>query len=400
LEKTNSKILINHVDFSSCYGCGVCAIICPQKIIKIELNDDGFFAPFLDDAKDCLNCGLCLSVCAYHHIALPIIDLTKVKYYAGWNDDELIRRRCSSGGIAYAIGKHLIKQGYKAIGVKYNIDCNRAEHYVSETVESFTHSIGSKYLPSYALDAFSQINLNDKFFVTGTPCQIDSLRRYIKKLGIEENFILLDFFCHGVPSMNLWKKYSESIEKKLGRIKYLEWRNKGNGWHNSYVMKAEGVKLSDSGIINGPTYGQKKHGGNVYYSSKGQGDLFYHFFLGNLCLNDACYDHCKYKMSSSSADIRIGDLWGNKYKSDEDGVSALIIFNEKGEAIISEMKDLTLIEDNPQVVMEGQMKISPKRKSSFNYVKHSLKRNRKLSEIALVAQLIDLLFDRIRKIST
>ena len=30
-----------------CTGCGVCAAVCPKKCLKIELNDDGFYIPYL-----------------------------------------------------------------------------------------------------------------------------------------------------------------------------------------------------------------------------------------------------------------------------------------------------------------------------------------------------------------
>ena len=57
--------------------------------------------------------------------------------------------------------------------------------------------------------------------VSGTPCQIDSLRRYINKMKCQENFVLLDFFCHGVPSKFVWDKYIKEQQDKLGNIDFL-----------------------------------------------------------------------------------------------------------------------------------------------------------------------------------
>ena len=52
-------------------------------------------------------------------------------------------------------------------------------------------------------------------------------------------------------------------------------------------------------------------GEKSYYNKKrSEGDLFYKFFLGNMCLGRACYKDCKFKYLNSAADIRIGDLWG------------------------------------------------------------------------------------------
>lgn len=40
-------------------------------------------------------------------------------------------------------------------------------------------------------------------------------------------------------------------------------------------------------------------------------------FLGDYCSGKHCQERCKYKYDKSSADIRIGDLWGKTYAKDE-----------------------------------------------------------------------------------
>ena len=111
------------------------------------------------------------------------------------------------GGVGFEVGALLLNRGYKVCGVRYNADNNRAEHYIASDVRELIQSAGSKYIQSYTVDAFKAINRKEKYLVTGTPCQIDSFRRYIQKFRCEDNFVLLDFFCHGVPSMFVWQKY-------------------------------------------------------------------------------------------------------------------------------------------------------------------------------------------------
>lgn len=73
---------------------------------------------------------------------------------------------------------------------------------LQHTVEELIPSIGSKYIQSYTEEAFKKIDRKQKYLVTGTPCQIDSFRRFIRKFRCEDNFILMDFYCHCVPSMH------------------------------------------------------------------------------------------------------------------------------------------------------------------------------------------------------
>lgn len=71
----------------------------------------------------------------------------------------------------------------------------------------------------------------------------------------------------------------------------------------------------------------------------------------------ACHKDCKYKYNRSSADIRIGDLWGKTYKDNEEGVSALVSFTPKGEKAIALLVDNCTLTEHPfEVVAEGQMK--------------------------------------------
>ena len=86
--------------------------------------------------------------------------------------------------------------------------------------------------------------------------------------------------------------------------------------------------------------------------------MFYRLFLSDTCLGKACYDKCKFKYDRSSADIRIGDLWGKTYKDNEDGVSAAVAFTEKGNEILRQCQ-CELVEHPFEVVAEGQMKKAP-----------------------------------------
>lgn len=303
----------------NCYGCGVCSKICAKNLIEIKLNSEGFYEPVITDLDKCTDCGLCSSVCAYN-FDNPSTTPSQVNPYAAWSKDDLVRKRCSSGGVAFEIGRTLINQGYKVCSVRYNSEKGRAEHYIASNIDELWDSVGSKYIQSYTLNALTLIDKKERYLFVGTPCQVDSMRRYAKKMKAEDNFVFVDFFCHGVPSMHLWKKYISSVSRKIGHPTSVSWRNKSTGWHESYEMAIKNNENAE-----------------IYMSKKSDGDFFYKLFLSNVCLGKACYSKCKYKFTSSAADIRLGDAWGKLYEKNDDGVSVAIAFTNKGFSILNQI---------------------------------------------------------------
>lgn len=365
----------------NCYGCGVCSAACPKKIINIRLNKDGFYKPWIEDKKGCIECGICLDVCSFNHTE-PAIKDRPIKSWAAWSNDERVRRKCSSGGIGFEIGKQLIEHGYKAVGCRYDVEKQRAEHFIATTVEEFIQSIGSKYIQSYTEEAFKQIDRKQKYLVTGTPCQIDSFRRMIQKFHCEDNFVLMDFFCHCVPSMHAWNAYRNMLEPKIGEVTYVSWRNKFEyGWHDNWLMGVDGVNTSKQ-INWHDSYNLLIRENKTFIQSrKSQGDMFYKLFLGDVCIGPQCEKDCKYKYDKTAADIRIGDLWGHTYKDNEEGVSALIAFTKKGVAVINSLKDVTLVEHPFEVIAEGQMSKNAKRKEMSSFVMYLLRSGYSLTGI-------------------
>ena len=339
----------------NCFGCGICTKPCPKQIVAMKLNKDGFYDSYVTDEEKCIHCGLCTDVCSFIHKDLASPNKPIVSY-AAWSKDKQVQRKCSSGGIGFEVAKLLLSRGYKVIGVRYNVEKKRAEHYIADSIEELIQSIGSKYIQSYTPDALELIDRKEKYLFTGNPCQVDSFRRYIKRMKLnEDNFVLLDFFCHGTPSMLAWYKYLEICERKVGKITYASWRNKTTGWHDSWNMGLDGEEHGEK-VNWHDSYNLLIREKKTFLQSRlSQGDIFYRLFLQDFCMNPACRKDCKYKYDKSSADIRIGDLWGKIYQNNEDGVSAAIAFTIKGKEII-EATNCFLKEHPFEVVAEGQMK--------------------------------------------
>lgn len=347
----------------NCFGCGVCAIACAKHIISIELNADGFYEPRITEPDKCTDCGLCMEVCSYNHDDLALKN-PDIKPYAAWSKDPAVRRKCSSGGVGFEVGRTVIADGGKVCGVRYNVEKNQAEHYVATTDKELIPSIGSKYIQSYTVNGFAEVarlmresrknGEKAKFLITGTPCQIDSFRRWAQKFKCEDQFIFLDFFCHGVPSKLMWDKYVKHVEKEVGKITYVSWRNKFTGWHDSWAMAIDGEQKGCEPVNWHDSYNLLIREKKSYLNSRlSQGDVFYRLFLWDFCMNPSCQKNCRYKMEQSSADIRIGDAWGKMYKKDEDGVSAAIAFTPKGKELL-ESCNAVLVEHTFSEISEAQ----------------------------------------------
>lgn len=182
---------------------------------------------------------------------------------------------------------------------------------------------GSKYLQSYTVDAFEKIKMLEEGIIFATPCQIASIDNYLKITGKRNNFVLIDIICHGVPTYNIWKRLIK--DKKIETVNF---RNKKYGWHNKVLT------INDKKVLNRD---------------------FYDFFDSNSIYNKCCYD-CNYR-NKSSADIRIGDFWGEKYSKDMLGVSMVILLTKKGEdffnsidskSIYKKMENITDYDKNQQ----------------------------------------------------
>lgn len=362
----------NISNYDYCYGCGVCASACPKKTITMKISEDGFYVPKVEESN-CTECGICLDVCAFNHEKTVQDEDFTIKCSAVWSKDSVIRQTCTSGGVGFEIGRYLISKGYKAIVCRYNPETKRAEHYVAETEEQLKASIGSKYIQSDSFRSFSHIKKGEKYFITGSPCQIDSIRRWVRKRKMEDDVLLLDFFCHGVPSMLMWDRYTQEVEERIGKFGDIVWRDKETGWHDSWVMKVS----------------------ERYASWFSKGDLFYKMFLGDRCLGSQCYHDCKYKYDKSAADIRIGDLWGRKYAKDEKGVNGVVCFTLKGVELLKEMHAVLHIEPSTiEIVGESQMKKCAHKPISHRYVMKRLKAGKSLADIHKTASRIEL-FERV-----
>jgi len=324
---------MNHINANQnpCSSCGLCIVSCLHEAITFGYDADGFYKPIVNEDK-CNDCGVCCKVCyKYLDDKSPFENTFKDKsIYAAWSKDKNTVLTSSSGGVGYELTSYYYNAGYKICGVVFDAPNDVCKHIIAKSYWDLQQIKTSKYLQSNTVEVFSQFKKEEKYMVVGTPCQIYGLRKLIELKKWEDNFILVDFFCYGTPSFNLWKKYKKYICKKYrldSKWDFVNFRKKNleSKWHKNAIL------IQDSG--------SREFEQNRAFSK----DLFFKFFLNSSCLNDTCY-HCKLRLDHCASDIRIADFWGPKYTNNEDGVNLVIANTEKGEDVWDKIKDKLIVE--------------------------------------------------------
>ena len=311
--------MIDIKEKDKCCGCYACYNICPKNAIEMKVDEKGFKYPYIDKEK-CVSCGLCERVC-------PILNKSKInnepKAYACINKNDHIRSESSSGGIFTLLAENILSKSGVVFGAAFDEDIN-VKHYMIEKQEDLYKFRGSKYVQSQIGDAYklakSKLDEDKYVLFTGTPCQIEGLKSYLRKNY--DKLYTQDIVCHGVPSPLVWDKYKKNIENKYkDRIVEFNFRNKEKSW-KSYDLS---IKFAS--------------GKNI--DEKASNNLYMKAFLKDICLRDSCYN-CTFKSMNRISDITLADFWGiQKVKPDFDddkGTSLVVINSEKGKELFESIK--------------------------------------------------------------
>lgn len=227
---------------TNCSGCSACAAVCPKECIKIDYNEDGFLRPFTDK-RACVQCGLCEHVCPMEHSNHASLDDGSL--YAAWGDAK-DRKLSSSGGIAARLASYAVTHGYDVCGAVLNYDTLKVKHRIVNKEADLDALRGSKYLQSNVVSAFYEIlkdlksSSEKKYILFGTPCQIAGFRNILEQKHLLDRVVLIDIFCHGVPTNHLWEKYKNWIMRKMklnsiSDIQNIIFRDKAYSWHEYFM---------------------------------------------------------------------------------------------------------------------------------------------------------------------
>lgn len=187
------------IEKEKCCGCSACFNTCPKNAIKMVKDKDDFEYPKIDKNK-CINCGLCRKVC-------PVLQNNTIENnicaYAVYNKNEKERLSSSSGGIFVLLAKVILKENGIIYGACLDDDL-QVKHIKVDKISDLPKLMGSKYVQSDINNSFRSVKedleKNKKVLFTGTPCQVEGLKSYLRK--DYKNLYTQDIICHGVGFMS------------------------------------------------------------------------------------------------------------------------------------------------------------------------------------------------------
>lgn len=314
-------------DALHCTGCGACVKVCPKGAVSMQNDNEGFPTPCIN-AELCVECSLCEKTCPALH--MPETHPILAAYAVQLNDRDALQAS-TSGGVFTALSREIFCQDGVVYGCvwdeQYNAVVRRAE-----CEEEIKPMRGSKYVWSWAGDSYPEakkdLEAGKKVLFTGLPCQIAGLKKYLRK--DYDNLILLDFLCSGSPSPLALQKYIDTIcdrntSRKNLNLKFRDKDSFGVGVHITYTGKKKKTKAVGEHITN----------------------PYYYSFYSRLVDRQSCYQ-CRYGTDQRISDLTMGDYWGvAKYHKDmniREGVSALLVNTEKGDAILKAIQDKLTIQ--------------------------------------------------------
>ncbi len=330
-QEENNKIkYIQLNDKSECCGCTACKSICPKEAIEMQEDKEGFLYPKINEEK-CINCGLCKNVCPIKNKIKE--EKQEQKAYIVNNKNEQIRKESTSGGAFTPIAEYVIDKKGVVFGAAFDKDFTVC-HKSATTKKELQKFRGSKYVQSDLKDTFKEakqfLEKGKWVCFSGTPCQIEGLKKYLKK--DYEKLITVDVVCRAVPSPLVLRKYLEYQKEKqnMKNFSKVSFRDK-----EKYGYKYTTMTLKNNEKI---------------YQNGVETDPYLRAFFKNYSDRPSCYD-CKFRNKNRVSDFTIWDCFAvgelSKNLDDNKGTTRMIVQNRKAKNIFNEIKNNYEYEELP-----------------------------------------------------
>lgn len=359
---------ISIISKNDCTGCSACIAVCPQKCIKMQVDEEQFNYPKID-AKICIDCGLCFKICPAN-TTVQLHDTIEV--YAATGKNKVIVEKSSSGGAFILCAQYVIKNlnGYVCGAVLE--DGLNLKHKIVNTIEGVQKMQGSKYIQSdmgHCFESIIDLLKEGKYVLfSGTPCQVAGLRKIVKK-G-EDHLFTLDLICHGVPSAYAFSDYMKKMYG--GEEEYSDFTFRQR---NKYLLTSYSYSYFHKNKNKKKEYSEKSGHYKLIEAFK---DPFYQSFIEGNNYRESCYT-CRYAQANRCGDITIGDCANsNAYKSLlGKSLSSIIINTEQGSKLwngIKEQFEYEIADYKQEVKLNKQLHEAVKRPNKRDDFYYDLKK--------------------------
>lgn len=307
--------MIEVIEHAKCTGCSACFSVCNYKAITMQIDDDGFEYPIINN-DTCIDCGLCQKVC-------PVLQYDKRQSlrdlnnniqlgYAALNKNLPQRLISSSGGIFPPIAEWILEHGGIVVGTAYDENFN-TKHLIIDSIGDIKYIQGSKYLQCKADSTtfkiiHEELKTGRLVLYSGMACQVEGLKSFLRKEY--ENLYTIDLICMGIPSPVVWQQYLKTFFKGE-KILHVNFKEKSIGWDSfCFYIKTDKREFKERGMD------------NLYLQSM--------FRSWNMRLS--CFQ-CPFKKEKRFSDFTLADCWGAnrlvREIDDNKGLSSVIVHSQK-----------------------------------------------------------------------
>lgn len=331
-----------------CCGCTECLNVCPKNAITIQIDGGGYGYPQIN-SELCINCGLCQKTCQFGKKEIEDA-FANVRCFALKHKDISVIARSRSAGAFTAFSDYILANSGVVYGAKLDSDMV-VRHVRVTTVEERNSLRESKYVQSEMRGNFKEVledlRAGKTVMFTGTGCQCDGLRAFLKARNIAtERLLLADIVCHGVPSPKMFKEYLQWNERKYkSAVVDFKFRDKQK---YSWGQGIEKLMLQN---------------GKVKYQDYFTGTLFDDF------IRPSCYN-CKYTTPYRNTDITLADFWGSEKAASEftdykNGCSLVLVHSDKAMKIFESIQGSVYTKEvSVEYCLQPRLK-SPRVKESY-----------------------------------
>ena len=241
LENNNIRFIFSH-----CQQCGFCENVCPTRAILMHQRNDGLSDIIIEQDK-CIRCQKCIKVCPSVNSELSkeyLSSLFNKKYYLGYNQDELIRRESSSGGVCETLIIEGLESGY-VDGVYSLKKCEeypqaKSEFYTSQNIPSYFDIPNSVYHSVMMGRHFKKVGKCNRLMIVGTPCQLKVMEKMLKDKYQE--LIKVCIFCKQQKTLNSTRFLAKVMKTKVPVNLLFTVCYRGKGWPG--IVNVDGAQLS------------------------------------------------------------------------------------------------------------------------------------------------------------